>query len=115
MSNSDRNARTGILALLADLPDDVAAHWRTADELAELLRRGGASTSLKSDLVQKALQHAPPTFKEQYDEPRREVISNKQRTDYRFIRSTDNSSPTYPLPTPSALSVIRTETLAGMT
>lgn len=93
MTKSDRNARTGILSLLADLPDDVAAYWRTADELAELLRRGGASTSLKSDLVQKALQYAPPTFKEKYDEPRREVISTKQRTDYRFIRSNDASSP----------------------
>ena len=95
MNESRTHAKKAILSLLSSLPTNVASSWRTADELAILLKRGGASASLESELISSALRHAHNGFKAQFDAPRREKIegSDKQCANYRFVKSIDNSSP----------------------
>ena len=104
MNESRANAEKAILSLLSSLPTDAASIWRTADELTALLKRGGVSASLESDLLSSALRYANIGFKNRFDAPRREMINGKKCTNYRFIKSFDNSSPAQqrkkrPLPT----------------
>lgn len=64
MTVDDSTARKGILYLLFAIPKDVARYYRTPAELTCLLKRGGASVSLESTLVVRALQFASRTDKD---------------------------------------------------
>jgi len=74
MTLDDSSARKGILFLLLNAPKPAVPYYYTANELTDLLKRGGVTVSLESSLVVRAFHHASPTDAVQFVARSREAI-----------------------------------------
>ena len=95
MATSDHSAREGIISLLFDLPDDVKNTYFTLEELVSLLQTGGASSSLETSLVRRALQYVPTKHKISFERRRPEKIPGLDGSHgtYRLHSQNDSDSP----------------------
>jgi len=95
MTLDDSSARKGILFLLLNAPKPAVPYYYTANELTDLLKRGGVTVSLESSLVVRAFHHASPTDAVQFVARSREAIPGLcgRHQTYRLCPATDNATP----------------------
>jgi len=97
MTLDDSSARKGILFLLLNAPKPAVPYYYTANELTDLLKRGGVTVSLESSLVVRAFHHASPTATDavQFVARSREAIPGLcgRHQTYRLCPATDNATP----------------------